>query len=382
MKIILYGLGQGLDLVEKKIKKEHEIIGYMDSYSELSVFRGRPFYKVENVCQVSFDYIVITIQERRTAWQVYEMLMQTYELTEGSVLPFYVYANYELHNIKMKEYDLKNIRGLIFGNSHAECGYLEKELSIPFINLSVSAQDIYYNYKIFQKCITDYGERLKGLQYVIIDLYDYCCFNLDASMASFAADYICWGGYLDEHNFIRNPNYQKTFREELFDMSYIFERPDSMYDLFENIDVKRDDLHVLSRWGHIEKKNYLKAGPIIGGVATKRAENTVKENIKLMDLFLQEIKNFNEDIRIIFTLIPRYIEMERATEAVMEKLWKKEFEDVIKNFCNKYNALFWNYKEHQELSKNHMFYYDVEHMNTVGGRALTAILNQDLNALC
>ena len=65
MKIILYGLGKGLDFVTQKIKKEYEIIGYTDSYAEITVFRNRPFYKLEDICQVSFDYIVITIQTER-----------------------------------------------------------------------------------------------------------------------------------------------------------------------------------------------------------------------------------------------------------------------------------------------------------------------------
>ncbi len=72
--------------------------------------------------------------------------------------------------------------------------------------------------------------------------------------------------------------------------------------------------------------------------------------------------------------------MECATEIIM-KHWKKEFNIIINDLCNKYNAYFWNYKNRRELSENHMFYYDVEHMNTVGGRALTAILNEDLKKL-
>lgn len=380
MRIILYGLGQGLDLVEGKIKKEHEIIGYMDSFSKLSVFRERPFYSLENICQISFDYIVITIQERQTAWKVYEMLIHYYKLPTNCVIPFYVYANYELYDIKMRKYDLENLQGLIFGNSHAVYGFLENEISIPFLNLSVRAQDIYYNYRTFHKCIADYGKKLKKLQYVIIDLYDYCYFNLDASMASHAVDYICWGGYLDEHNFEKNYKYTKTFREALFDVSYIFERPASMFKLFEDIEAKQIDLDATTRWKHINKKNPLTSGPIIGGVVSKRSEGTIKENVKILKNFLNEIKEFNANIKIIFTLIPRYIEMERATE-IIEKAWKAEFETIINDFCLKYDAYFWNYKNRQELSENHMFYYDVEHMNTTGGRALTAILNQDLKKI-
>lgn len=380
MKLVLYGLGQGLNLVEEKIRKVHEIVGYMDSFSDLKVFREKPFYRLENINQILFDYIIITIQEKKTSWEVYNMLVNDYKIPCNYIIPFYVYANYELCDIKIKNCNLDKLQGLIFGNSYAECGFMEEELSVPFLNLAVSAQDIYYNYQTFKKCITNYGNKIKNLHYVIIDLYDYYYFNLDTSMTICAVDYICWGGYLDAHNFKKNHNYQKTFSEELFDMSYIWERPQIMYELFENFDVRRNDLHVTSRWRHIEKKNGLTSGPIIGSPVLKRSEETIKENVKLLDLFLKDIRNFSADIKIIFTLIPRYVEMERATEIVM-KSWKEEFNLIINDFCDRYDALFWNYKNRKELSENHMFYYDVEHMNTVGGRALSAILNEDLKKL-
>lgn len=383
MKIVLYGLGQGLDFVLKKIKKEHEIIGYMDSYSEITVFRERPFYKLENISQIFFDYIVITIQNRESAWQVYEMLIHTYKICEDHVIPFFLYANYEMHDIKMRQCDLEKIEGLIFGNSYAKYGFLEEELVIPFLNLAVDAQDIYYDYRIFQQCIAKYGERLKKLHYIIVDLYDYNYFNIDTSMSTGAMDYICWGGYFDEHNFKKNTRFQKAFREELFNRFRLLKGNNSVFEVFENIDLQQVEARCPStRWAHIMKKgNSLTFGPIIGSPVLKRSEDTIKENIALMDTFLKEVQEFNANIKIIFTLIPRYIEMEQATQIIMEKLWKKEFENIISNFCDKYNVLFWNYKERQEISKNHMFYYDLEHLNTVGGRALTAILNQDLNEI-
>ncbi len=380
MRLILYGLGQGLDLVEERVKEEHQILGYVDSYSKLAIFREKPFYNLDDIREISFDYIIITIQDGKAAWKVYNLLINEYGIAPDCIIPYYIYANREIYNMKMNTYDLSKIQGLIFGNSHAECGFLEEELRIPFINMAVSAQDIYYSYKIFQKCISKYGSKLKNLRYIIIDLYDYCCFNLDASIARYAIDYICWGGYLDEHNFNKNHNYQKTFREELFDRAYIPEKTSSMCHLFSNVNIRRNDLCAASRWRHIEKRNCLTAGPIIGGVVTKRSETTIKENIGLLNSFLKDIKSFNGDIEVIFTLIPRYIEMERATEIVMKE-WKKEFENIVYNLCDKYNANFWNYKNRRELSENHMFYYDVEHMNTVGGRAISGILNEDLKKL-
>lgn len=40
LRLILYGLGQGLELIEKSIKSKHIIIGYMDSYARIKQYGG------------------------------------------------------------------------------------------------------------------------------------------------------------------------------------------------------------------------------------------------------------------------------------------------------------------------------------------------------
>ena len=62
MKIIIFGIGQGLELVEKKIKVQHHIIGYTDSYSKIKIFQGKPFYQLNEILKLNYDYIIITIK--------------------------------------------------------------------------------------------------------------------------------------------------------------------------------------------------------------------------------------------------------------------------------------------------------------------------------
>lgn len=379
MKIILYGLGQGLDLVEGRVKEEHEIIGYMDSYSHISVFRGKAFYPLKNIHKLDFDYILITIQERKVALEVYRMLITQYEIPENCIIPFYVYANYERYLLKLKKCEPEKIRGLIFGNSYAECGYLEDELYISFLNLAVSSQDIYYNYKTFQSCIKKYGERLKNLSYIIIDLYDYYYFNVDTSMAKFIINYILWGGYLEEHNFIHNQHFRKSFKDELMDAAYIPGKGSKLHLLVNDVSV-RCGVCAQNRWKHMDESELTKYVEMVRKSALNRHEMTVKENKRLLHQFIREIKNYEPSIKIIFTLIPRYIKVEQEAKLFMGS-WKKEFYDLINEMCKMYDALFWDYKNREDISSNDMFYYDIEHLNTTGARALTSIVNEDLKNL-
>lgn len=82
-------------------------------------------------------------------------------------------------------------------------------------------------------------------------------------------------------------------------------------------------------------------------------------------------------MKIVFTLLPQYIELERIMKPRTEG-WKREFEEIVNKTCDKYNCLFWNYKNREEISSNRRFYSDVRHLNTIGGTAITSILNQDL----
>lgn len=376
LKLILYGIGRGLDLVEKRIKKEHEVVGYMDSDSRISIFRGKPFYRVVDLPTLCFDYIVITVQGRKTALEIYHMIIAKYGIPEECIIPFYVYANCERYRVKLKACKPEKIQGLIFGNSHAECGYLEEDLCVPFLNMAVSSQDIYFNYKTFQNCIFQYGKRWESLSYIIIDMYDYYYLNCDTSMTGYMINYILWGGYLDEHNFKYNHNYTKTFGEELSDMAYMPQRASRIRLLFDD-DGIRSGIRADDRWKHIKQHDFMELESIIKEAVINRYENTIKENKKLLRMFLDEIKSFHSDIKIIFTLIPRYIEMERATKLFM-KPWEEEFHDIMNRICEKYDALFWNYKNREDISENHAFYYDIGHLNTTGARALTSLLNEDL----
>lgn len=379
MKIIIFGIGQGLELVEKKIKVQHHIIGYTDSYSKIKIFQGKPFYQLNEILKLNYDYIIITIKKREIAKEIYHMLIEL-GVCSDKIVPFYNCANYELYDIKLRNYELERIEGLIFGNSHAACGFLEEELTMPFLNFAIPSADIYYNYKAFEKCVTYYKRRLKKLRYIIIDMFDYVYFNYDTSLSAYMSNYICNGGYQKEHNFKNNKNFRLSFKELMSEMGYMELRKDCKYEkLFIDMDVQCG-LCPMERWKHINKKESVNVDVLIGSLISNRFEKTIEENLKIIYQFVDRIQNNFPQVKVIFTLIPRYVSMEKLGEPFIVS-WKKEFYNIINVLCDEYNALFWDYKNHMEISANHMFYYDVSHLNTTGGRVLTSILNENLKNL-
>ncbi len=384
MKILLYGIGKELDNVENRIKEEHEIIGYMDSFSEINLYQGRVFYEVRKVKSLEFDYLIITVWDRKAAWSIQNWLVSDYGIPIEKIIPFWVYAKREIWEHKMKTCDLKNIKGMILGNSYALHGFLEKELDLPFVNLSARSQDLFYSYRVYSRCIEEYGDRLSSLEYIVLDLYDYMIFNVDISRTRYFLEYLYLGGLYETHNFKKNKNFSGSIKDELFrTYGIVLEEENQkrkiMDKIFDNANIQ-PNFFPNDLWGYIEKEAPVPLNAVLSSVIRKRFEDTITENKEIIVDFIKTIRNKNRDMKIVFTLIPKYISVEVAAEPFMQ-VWKAEFNDIITDLCAKYQILFWNYKGCGCISKNPRFYHDPRHLNTAGAKAMTAILNKNLQEI-
>ncbi|WP_373265173.1 hypothetical protein [Hungatella hathewayi] len=384
MKVIIYGIGQGREFVEKALKPEHEITAYMDSCAEITNYRGLPFYKPENLKFLKYDYMIISVIDRKTAWQIMNYLTDEYAVDPERIIPFTCYTSNELYKVKMNS-SSDEIKGLIFGNSHAMYGYIESFFDGGVINLSSSSQSLFYSYQIFKRCLSEYRKKLAGLNYIIIDLYDYNFFNSDISLTRGLFDYIEWGGLIDPHNFRKNQSYKGSFEDELMREKRILadlpvNKKQIMHELFECTGSPKTQMTVESvnrRWGHITGREPLETDKFLGNVVQNRYEETIRENITIFHEFIGEIRHYFPDCKIVVTLIPRYITMEKTLSFIMQD-WKHEFEMIIYEAEKRFGIHYLNFKDLEEISGNTYFYYDICHLNTAGGQALTSVLNRKL----
>lgn len=194
MDIIIYGLCATTDYVENRILKEHNVVGYADSYAKISIYKGKPFYQLKDIKKVPFDFCVIALENRNIAWQVRETLIKEAGIDEQKVIPFFVYAESEHFRIHFSECDY-DPQGLILGNSHVFYGILTDYLSMPAMKLSASSQDIFQSYKTITGSIELYRNKLDNLKWVMVDLYDYNEFNRDLSLSSVMFSNLVRGGY-------------------------------------------------------------------------------------------------------------------------------------------------------------------------------------------
>lgn len=377
MRLLVYGLGRGADECRRLVRKEHEIIGYMDSLSHIKRYNARPFFPLCAIRELSFEYVIVTVCDLEAVRKICSMLVEEYGLPSEKIIVFWYVQNRELWRCKLETYKLEEIETIICGNSHATFAFLEEAMERPAINLATPANDLFYIKWILEKCMSEaYRNRFRRIRNIVIDLYDYNYFNVDVVRGSTYPLFLERGGVLAEDN--GHGDYRKFAAgcESCFDQAVM--------DLIFELDHKPlgSDWHEYDRWTHIGQDEYGAMGEQImtSHVVNRRFEVTIKENKELLSELLVCLRKWKPDVNIIFTLCPRYITMEKKGEMLLGT-WREEFEMLIEGYCRKFDACYRNYKGHSEISENHCFYYDVAHFNTVGGKAFTEILNEDLKGI-
>lgn len=380
MKIVLYGLGRGLELVEKNLREEHEIIGYSDSFSEINIFHGKPFYSPLELSTVDFDYLIITVRNRKESWKLYEMLTDAkHGLNRCKIIPVYVYVKREYWDVRMSCAD-DNVEGLILGTSYARRGIYEEYLSVPFVNLSVPSQNLYDDLEIFKACVNKYEKKLYKLKYILIDMFDYNYFNFDNSLCKLFFSYLEYGGIIKEHNYKSNCNYVNEFEHELFFQTGI-KKDCSVEKVLNNLFVENiiqiEEKMINDRWKHINYDEPLPVSHFMAHIANKKDEKVIGNNMDILEELLKSIWDFNSNIKVVLFLLPKYITLEQSKDIIMIQ-WKKEFLQTISKFCNKPNIYFKNYKFCEGISNNNYFWFDIDHLNTIGAKCMTSIIDNDL----
>lgn len=382
MKIIMFGLGCSAETVEKKIRKEHKIIGYTDSRAKIGLYKGLPFYQLSELKNITYDFIVITTKNHKVAIELREMLVSLYGIRYETIIPFILYCDTEIYKIKRDKYT--GLQCMILGNSHARDGILADYLPMPSVNLATSSQDIYFNTRIFELCLAEHKDALSQLKYIIFDLYDYNIFNIDVSATEDFFNYLASGGVLEAHNYEKSKQCKKGFEKDVFDRLYFLtSKSDSIerimqalfYDTGSKLDESIEESYCRTKVIH--KMEPLATEKCFGGVVTKRYEETIYENRIILENFCQNVSRLDSNIQIIFTLLPRYITMERIMEPIMCK-WREEFEAIVGMLCDKYNAKLLNMKNRKDISENPYFYWDINHLNTAGGISMTSLLESKL----
>lgn len=380
MNVVIYGLGKWAEEIRKMIEHNgHEIVAYSDSYSDIRVYMEKQFIKPGDLKNIKFDYIVIAVLNRKITMKIQEKLVCECNIELAKIVPLSIWEKSEIvENVR----PANGLEGLVLGNSHARYGILTDYMSRKFINLACDSQDIYCNTKVYERFCDKYIELAKNIKMIIFDLYDYNYLNLDNSRTKGMLEYISMGGIKLEHNYYKNTNYNNDFATELYDEWGVILNDN------ENIDLIMKNLFgnhvsliyrgtmkkIYDRYTYIDEKEPMPIEKFETAILTKEFTDTINENIDHLNKFVSTVKEISPECKIVFTLLPRYYTMEKYLNAYMGR-WKKLLGDTIKKLQENGNVYFINFKECIEISSNNHFYYDIYHLNTLGGKCMTSMLN-------
>lgn len=373
-KVLVIGIDYNIQQVLDYILLDEVDVLYWDDYESISYFW-------ENGMS-AYTTIVIAINSRKIADEIYDMLVKVMEVEDNKIIDFYrfywitmPYMNVDKHmSIPNRSYE-----GMILGISHAEVGIIPELLGDNFVNLAVSSQDIYYNYKTLEYCVDKYYDKVKNLKYLIIDMFDYTYFNYDVSKSRTIVSYYSYRGFnLDKHNIDDNHNVNythETVLQFLFNQEYKHvdtKKLDIWVKLFGNIH-ERDNYKGYSVSDNIKNRNAIVTDEEVNSnkednpIVVKRFKDTITENKDIFVKLLELAYKINPDMKILCILMPRYHKVQEKSKELYLP-WKKEFYDIMELIGQKYRIKFIDMKE-DDISFRREYYKDVSHLNYLGAIA-------------
>lgn len=341
------------------------------------------------------DYIIIAINDE-DAYNLFDALNINEEI-HHKLLDFYSFARAVLPRMtvdRVMANPLKDeYKAVMLGLSHSEFGIIPEMFPCDLANLSVSAQDIFYNYASFLYAMEKYSDKFKEIEYFFFDLFDYTYFNYDTSLGKNALAYLVRnGGILLPHNYDKNSRMKTSYE-------YAISRIDDYrYQKITEFQVKawntlitdeflgaplyegyRNNPFMESVTWHYESSREKTENFLNTSLIKKRHEDTISENQLILSELFKTIRNLFPKARIIALLCPQY-DYDCRKESPEMELWKTEFMDIIGKMSAEYGVEFWDYKRCEISDKSDLF-KDINHLNYFGAQKFTEIIVNRMSGL-
>lgn len=387
MNVIIVGYQESVNkavemLSEKYIESEEDII---------EVCNWSNCQEVSNMLEnkEQYDYYVVAACDITDSNEICKLLNYVYGISNDRIINYFLLSDITKPFMKVDRMMLlpeQNYKGMILGLSYSAVGILPELLEEPFINLSVSSQDLFYNLKTLEYCMEKYPEKIKNLKYLVLDLFDYTYFNYDVSKSKTIVTYVSTRGFINnEHNFALNKNYDTEYRDIVSSILRHFYKDvteeklllwDSLFgdihmkDGYKGFSVSEDLCYRTKIVTDEDVEKYV----VDTSIVKNRYEDTIKENISIFYQILETAKKINPDIRIMCILLPTYSKAQEKA-ADYYKDWKTEFYNIISNAKQKYDFEFYDLKDNP-ISQKAECYMDISHFNYAGAMEFTKLLSK------
>ncbi|NMB07161.1 MAG: SGNH/GDSL hydrolase family protein, partial [Tissierellia bacterium] len=267
------------------------------------------------------------------------------------------------------------VKGFITGLSYFEVGIDTNKLKLPLVNLSLSSQDLFYDFAMLKYAINSIDD-LKNVKYVILGLSNYS-FRYDLSKTqnpeTKRKPKVYYPLLKDLHNY-KSKN-KVIYEYELLkeNINYFFQ---DNY-LFKIFEYKKDKFNILwdkmmnrvfepKRLSKEERKREI----YLAQRWSQVYPDTKKENIMIFRELLQYLQDKEVKITIVTNPVTNFYKTYFPLNC------REEFIDIISEFQKEFKFTFID--AYNMDSFNDSDFYDSSHLNRSGAKKFTEIINEYL----
>lgn len=372
--VIICGLRyvETLCAVEHFLDDKYHIIGYADVDPEMNWLDGdvlgkrMPFYTLEQLERVSFDWIVLPMFDESQSNELIEKLQDLYgrEVDKKIIIPTILNRNsiekHQEDTVRRIRNTHDNFYGVILGLSYSLRGIDKNLLCRKFFDLSWHGRDLYYNLQLL-KYAFKIGKFSDIKAALLVFPYYYFEYDQSRSYYQYKSGQMFGVYELDDwHNADR-----------------VTENGDEIFKYITNYRMFGKKIFDWYHGGYYKKLQTVYQGELKDGKLPKSffadRPATVEENLKIFADLINILNN--RGVRIILVIPPIFIDGLDEESSKNLKMMKEKFYFLVREVTCKSKINLDNWDLTEIFSDKRSMFSDLTHVNIHGSPAFTQKLN-------
>lgn len=374
IKVIIFGLfGNRLE-IERILDDDAEIIGYSDmgalfedEENTISTFEYKPFYRIEQLCNIEFNYIIIC-NKKESVYSEAESLLLRQGIPQKKIIPaFWLKFNESAFQSTFDEYmeQETEYEGAVFGMSYSRRGLITDFMTGNYFKFSLNGMDL-HGHELYMENLIRSSQKFRKTEYVLLDIpyyifnWDVCSSNQIFNRMSIYDEFEDWGHFAEREN-------AEEYIEQYHGMKLLFKNK------FESVSSAYSNNYMFPQKFDIQKTNCRANGAWIKSYPETKEENKYR--------FLRICKMVRSiGAKLIIVVYPFSSAFIKRNRQIIQRN-KEEFYSIIEE-CRKILDFFvLDFLDEPYAKFPDSFFYNPTHMNVYGAMQMTRILDREIQKL-
>lgn len=356
--IIIFGTGKTREVVETGLNENVNIIAYLDNNHKKwgTELNSKYILQPDKIKDMNYDYVIIASQYNDA---IYNQLLSL-EVDNDKIFQYNLFCMFKYNSVEaIIRYLLRDspekTQMLITGISYTQKAIKTGEFYNRAFSFACASQDLFYDFNIIKWLLKNHKLKLTNLKYVLIGM-SYYSFQYDLSLSSLKYRTLLYydaigilHNFKDVDDILRNKNNTMNIAKEIFKFN-------SNGTVQIDWMLNKENIYTLD-----EHKGKIQAEID----CNKNYPETVKENIRVFDEYLNLLEEYNIKPIVMIAPVSKYY------SKYFSKRIKDEFMEIINERKDRFQFI--DYFDSKLFDDSDFF--DVSHLNPNGATKFTKILN-------